>query len=77
MTTPSPLLYGIWIHGQGWLSTPKGIVSFDRIEVAKDTAKRTGGEVRYIDEALRDLEQNILSLEAQPARKWYQKLWSK
>lgn len=71
------ILYGVWIRGSGWLRAPGGIVSFAEKRIAQDTARRVGGEVRYIDDSLKDLEQNILSLEAQRARKWYRKIWSK
>jgi hypothetical protein len=65
------ILYGIWIRGQGWLRGTGGIVSFPEKEIAEDTARRVGGEARFIDGALRDLEQNILSIEAQQdAQKW-------
>jgi len=65
-------LYGVWIRGRGWLRTDNGVVSFDHKDVAEDTASRVGGEVRFIDESLKDLEQNILSLESMP--KWWQ-IW--
>ena len=72
------IIYGVWVRGAGWLRGVKGVVSFPDKAVAEDTARRVGGEARFIDEALRDLEQNILSIEAQQqARKWYQRLWSK
>lgn len=64
-------LYGIWIRGQGWLKSLKGVISFEHEIVAQDTAKRVGGEVRFVDESLIDLEQNILSLEAMK-KKWWQ-----
>ena len=69
------ILYGVWIRGAGWLKGAGGVVSFTEKAVAEDTARRVGGEARYIDESLKDLEQNILSIESQ--KKWYQKLWSK
>jgi hypothetical protein len=68
------ILFGIWIKKQGWLRGVGGVVSFSEKEIAKDTARRVGGEVRFIDDSLQDLEQNILSLEAQ--KKWYQ-FWRK
>lgn len=68
------ILYGVWIRGQGWLRGQGGVVSFAEKAVAEDTARRVGGEARYIDESLKDLEQNILSLEAMP--KWWHR-WRK
>jgi hypothetical protein len=59
------ILYGVWIRGTGWLRGTGGIVSFAEKVVAEDTARRVRGEVRFVDDALRDLEQNILSIEAQ------------
>jgi hypothetical protein len=74
----TPILYGIWIKGTGWLRGINGVVSFDSPIVAKDTARRLGGEVRYIDDSLKDLEQNILSIEAlKQTRKWSWIKWSK
>lgn len=68
-------IYGVWIRGAGWLRGPLGIVSFALKEIAEDTARRVSGEARYIDDALRDLEQNILSIEAQQeAQKWNVKI---
>ncbi len=67
------VLYGIWIRGKGWLrGNGEGgeIVAFEIWQVARDTARRVGGQVRYIDESLKDLEQNIKSLEQQ--KKWWQ-----
>lgn len=74
------MTYGVWIRGHGWLRTVKGVVAFTDIEVAQDTARRIGGEARYIDDALADIEQSILQIEAQQdAQKWWQrlKIWSK
>lgn len=68
------MIYGIWLKGAGWLRGSKGVVSFTELSVAKDTARRVGGEVRFIDDSLQDLEQNILSLESQ--KKWWQ-FWRK
>lgn len=68
------MIYGIWIRGTGWLRGSKGVVSFAEKKVACDTARRVGGEVRFIDDSLQDLEQNILSLEA--IKKWWQ-FWRK
>lgn len=71
------ILWGVWIRGQGWLRGVKGVVSFSERRVADDTARRVGGEVRFIDDSLQDLEQNILSIEAQQkSRKWL-RLWSR
>ena len=72
-----PILYGIWIKRQGWLRGINGVVSFESRIVAADTARRMGGEVRYIDDSLKDLEQNILSIEALKAQKWNKLPWSK
>jgi len=63
-------LYGVWIKGVGWLRGVGGVVSFAIKQVASDTARRVGGQVRFIDESLKDLEQNILSIESQ--KKWWQ-----
>lgn len=65
-------LYGIWIKKVGWLKVAGKVVCFADIDVADDTAWRVSGEVRFIDESLKDLEQNILSLESMP--KWWQ-IW--
>lgn len=60
--------YGVWIRGTGWLKVDNRAVSFTEKAVAQDAARRVGGEVRFIDDSLKDLEQNILSLEAQKKR---------
>ena len=71
MTAP---LYGIWIKKFGWLKSVHGAVSFTDKRVARDIARRVGGQVRYIDDSLVDLEENILSLESK--KKWWQ-FWRK
>lgn len=68
------ILFGVWLKRYGWLRGVNGIVSFTEKQIAKDTARRVGGEVRFIDDSLKDLEQNILSLEA--GKKWWQ-FWRK
>jgi hypothetical protein len=66
MTEP-PILYGVWIPGQGWLKTHAGAVAFVHRTVAESTAKRIGSRARseYIDDSLKDLEQTLLQAEVE------------
>ena len=62
-----PILYGVWIRGQGWLKAAGACVAFEHLAVAQETARRCGrgARVEYIDDGLRDLEPYFLSLEQQ------------
>lgn len=61
----TPLMYGVWTPGQGWLRGPAGVFATEHEEVAQQTARRVGqgAKVYFIDDALSDLEPNFLSLE--------------
>ncbi len=74
MTPPDPI-YGVWIRRLGWLKAgPKNeCVCFARLDVAQDTARRFGGEARFFDDSLRDLEGMILEQEKLPPPS----LWSR
>ena len=69
-----PLMYGVWIPKQGWLSGVSGAFATEHEEVAQQTARRVGqgAKVFFIDDALRDLEQNFVSLEKQK-KSWWRK----
>lgn len=68
------MIYGIWIRSVGWLKGMRGAISFTEKAIARDTARRVGGEVRFIDDSLQDLEEVILSIESQ--KKWWQ-IWKR
>lgn len=62
------VMYGVWIQNKGWLKVDNnGYVdcySDVNRDVVEDTAARFHGEVRYIDNSLFRLEQQILDQEA-------------
>jgi hypothetical protein len=58
-------LYGVWIPNIGWLKTHNGAVAFEHYDVAEATAKRIGASARveFIDDSLKDLENQLLQAE--------------
>ena len=64
-----PILYGVWIPGQGWLRAANAPIAFEHEIVAKQTAGIVGGQVRYIDDSLAALEPHLLSLEKQKQKR--------
>jgi hypothetical protein len=71
-----PKMYGIWQPGLGWVKAYKkggmqdAYATYD-IDVARDVARRVGGKVKFIDDALAMMEDQLLKAEAQP------KFWEK
>ena len=71
-------LYGIWMPGKGWLraqrtdGTAQPYADTKRY-VAVYYARLMGGQVRYIDNALADMERVILEREAQRRPVW--RIW--
>jgi pantothenate kinase-related protein Tda10 len=69
----APLLYGVWIPGEGWLSGHKPTtservaLSFEHLEVAEETAIRIGrnAKVYFIDDTLAVIEETLLISEAE------------
>lgn len=61
---PIPL-YGVWVNDKdvGWLKGIKGAYSTPDRAQAKEVARWVGGEVRYIDEVLTDIERALLDIE--------------
>jgi hypothetical protein len=67
---PAPILYGVWIPGEGWLKgrKPTGEIvalSFDSKAVALETAGRVGkdAQVFYVDDSLTAIESALLEAE--------------
>jgi hypothetical protein len=60
-----PILFSVWIPGQGWLKANNACVAFEQAIVAQATADRCGhgARVEYIDDSLEALEPYFLSLE--------------
>lgn len=69
----APILYGVWVPGEGWLSGvkpttgAKTALSFEHKEVADETAVRIGqgAQVFYIDETLAAIQETLLYSEAE------------
>jgi hypothetical protein len=69
----SPILYGVWIPNEGWLSGRKPssgettALSFEHQEVADETAIRIGrnAKVYFIDDTLAIIQETLLISEAE------------
>lgn len=61
------IYYGVWIPGQGWLSVNGEAMAWEDKAVAASIAGRVGNNsrVEYLDDALRDLQPYLLSVEKQ------------
>lgn len=73
----SKIYHGVWIPGQGWLSVNGEAVAWEEKTVAASVARRVGNNARveYLDDALRDLQPYLLSVEQQKADAgWWKKL---
>jgi hypothetical protein len=69
----APILYGVWIPGEGWLSGHKPAtservpLSFEHKSVADETAVRIGrhAAVYFIDDTLAAIQETLLISEAE------------
>ena len=74
--TVTPLYWGVWIPGTGWLRILGSSVAFEHEEVALETAQRIGQGARayYLDKSLEKLESYLL--ERENSRKFLKKLYN-
>ena len=63
--TLPPLVYGVWLPGQGWLRDRNKREFADlHTEYAEQAARLVGGKVRLIDDSMIALEPLFLEIEA-------------
>lgn len=72
-----PVLYGVWFYGKGWLrDSGEQVIAFTDIKIARDTARRMGGETRYIDQSLQSIEKGIAARERRTVRYRIWHIWT-
>lgn len=83
-----PLLYGVWLPGEGWLKATKpnsevSACAFENRKEAADLAIKLGGSIAYIDDSiasaavenkLKEAEMRIKSKERKPCLIY--RIWS-
>lgn len=77
MTDITPVLFGVWLPGKGWLrgADARAFADVHR-EVAGEVARRIGrgAKVYYVDNALVDLEETLLEAERAQALPFFARL---